>query len=258
MVPESEESMQSRRAPIVVLKVNDILMPVDIRELSPRSIRLLNRVNDRILTPQFYSLSMDKRHIELSPATLLRASGRLNEPAEIYFTALAPAEIQSSNTELQVGRYGNPRLLETVMKWLDAAAKIIDDAAASRERHFENEHAILDGEISQWFERLARVARSDPSRLLVGPLGRIEREGDEIVINWRKVPLAHTTGRANGIYLRMRDRAERDGSPSAHAWLMQQPEMVEVLHSLETALSKQMPSQQNTDYSTPSIPGARA
>lgn len=115
--------MQSRSAPIVVLKVNGITMPVDIRELSPRSIRLLNRVDNRILTPFFYALGIDKRHIELDPATLVRASGRLNEPAEIYFTALAPAELQSSNSELQVGRYGNPRLLETVIKWLDASAK---------------------------------------------------------------------------------------------------------------------------------------
>ncbi|BCB22114.1 hypothetical protein [Bosea sp. ANAM02] len=249
--------MQSRSAPIVVLKVNGITMPVDIRELSPRSIRLLNRVDNRILTPFFYALGIDKRHIELDPATLVRASGRLNEPAEIYFTALAPAELQSSNSELQVGRYGNPRLLETVIKWLDASAKIIEDAAASRERHFEKEHAALDREISEWFEQLSRVARSDPTRLLVGPSGRVEREGDEIVVNWRAVPLARTTGRANGLYLRIRDRADREGAPSAHAWLMRQPEMKVVLQALEAALTKKMPSQHPTEPSAPGVPGPR-
>lgn len=250
--------MQSRSAPIVVLKVNEIPMPVDIRELSPRSIRLLNRVDSRILTPLFYALGMDKRHVELDPATLLRASGRLNEPAEIYFTAIAPAELLSSDAELQIGRYGNPRLLETIIKWLDASAKIIEDATASRERRFDKEHAALDGEISEWFEQLSRVARSNPSRLLVGPSGRVERDGDEIVVNWRSVPLARTTGRANGLYLRIRDLADRDGAPSAHAWLMQRPEMKAVLQVLEEALVKQMPSQQLPEFSSQHGPGARA
>ncbi len=250
--------MQSRRAPIVVLKVHGILMPIDIRELSPRAIRLLNCVDNRILTPLFYALPMDKRHIELDPGILVRAAGRLNEPAEIYFTALAPAELQVASPELQIGRYGNPRFLETVVRWLDASAKIIEDASRAREQRFEKEHAALDGEISQWFDQLGRVARTNPARLLVGPSGRIERDGNDIVVNWRAVPLAKTTSRANGLYLRIRDRAERDGAPSTHAWLMGQPEMRAVLQDLEAALVKQMPSEQAIEIPTPQGPGARA